>query len=113
MLSALRAGRHFTPQENSWYSFLLEAESTSVWLEGLGQLEKSNGLIGVRSRDLPARSKVPQPTTLPLLTYLLFTTHLRLNTDSETTRNTQFHRAANIPAHISATVAVYLRHAQW
>jgi hypothetical protein len=27
-LSALRAGGFFTPQENSWYSFLLEAEST-------------------------------------------------------------------------------------
>jgi hypothetical protein len=28
-LSALRAGNTFTPQEDSWYSFLLEAESTS------------------------------------------------------------------------------------
>jgi hypothetical protein len=35
-LSALRASRPpFTPQEDSWYSFLLEAESTP----GLGQLK--------------------------------------------------------------------------
>jgi hypothetical protein len=34
----------FTPQEDSWYSFLLEAESTPraiKRLEGLGQLKKS------------------------------------------------------------------------
>jgi hypothetical protein len=31
----------FTPQEDSWYSFLLEAESIPiVQLEGLGQLKK-------------------------------------------------------------------------
>jgi hypothetical protein len=31
----------FTPQEDSWYSFMLEAESTSglEQLEGLGQLK--------------------------------------------------------------------------
>jgi hypothetical protein len=39
-LLALRAGRPL-PQEDSWYSFLLEAELTSVWLEGLGQLKNS------------------------------------------------------------------------
>jgi hypothetical protein len=35
---------HFIPQEDSWYSFLLEAELTPtaiVWLEGFGQLKKS------------------------------------------------------------------------
>jgi hypothetical protein len=36
-----------------------------VRLEGLGQLKKSNDLIGYRTRDLPACSIVPQPTTLP------------------------------------------------
>jgi hypothetical protein len=36
-----------------------------VRLEGLGQLEKSNNLIGDRTRDLPACSKVPQTNTLP------------------------------------------------
>jgi hypothetical protein len=34
-------------------------------LEGLGKLKKSNDLIGIRTRDLPACSVVPQPTTLP------------------------------------------------
>jgi hypothetical protein len=35
-----------------------------VRLEELGQLKKSH-LIGTRTRDLPACSIVPQPTTLP------------------------------------------------
>jgi hypothetical protein len=35
-----------------------------VRLEGLGQLKKIH-LIGTRTRDLPACSIVPQPTTLP------------------------------------------------
>jgi hypothetical protein len=34
-----------------------------VRLEGLGQLKKIN-VIGTRTRDLPACSTVPQPTTL-------------------------------------------------
>jgi hypothetical protein len=34
-------------------------------LERLGQLKKSNDLIGNRTRDLPACSIVPQPATLP------------------------------------------------
>jgi hypothetical protein len=34
-------------------------------LERLGQFEKSNELIGNRTRYLPACSIVPQPTTLP------------------------------------------------
>jgi hypothetical protein len=36
-----------------------------VRLEGLSQLKKSNNLIGIRTRDLPACSIVPQPSTLP------------------------------------------------
>jgi hypothetical protein len=35
-----------------------------VRLEGLSQLKKIH-LIGIRSRDLPSCSIVPQPTTLP------------------------------------------------
>jgi hypothetical protein len=34
-------------------------------LEGLGQLKKSNNFMGNQTRDLPACSTVPQPTTLP------------------------------------------------
>jgi hypothetical protein len=35
-----------------------------VWLEGLGKLKKSTS-SGIRSRDLPVCSVVPQPTTPP------------------------------------------------
>jgi hypothetical protein len=38
-----------------------------VRLEGLRQLKISNDLIGNHTRDLPACSVVPQPTTLPSL----------------------------------------------
>jgi hypothetical protein len=53
-------------QEDSWYSFLLEAEWTPGH-SGAGRIrsnEKSKDLIGNRTRDLPACSIVPQPTTL-------------------------------------------------
>jgi hypothetical protein len=33
-------------------------------LEGLYKLKKSNGLIGTRTRDLPACSIAPQPNSL-------------------------------------------------
>jgi hypothetical protein len=36
-----------------------------VLLEGLGKLKKVNDLNGNRTRNLPACSTVPQPTTLP------------------------------------------------
>jgi hypothetical protein len=36
-----------------------------VQLEGLGQLKTSTDVIVNRTRDLPACSIVPQPTTLP------------------------------------------------
>jgi hypothetical protein len=36
-----------------------------VRLEGSDQLKNPNGLVGNRTRDLPACSIVPQPTTLP------------------------------------------------
>jgi hypothetical protein len=55
----------FTPQEDSWHSFLLEAERPQ------GQCskdevnwKKSNDLIGKRTHDLLVCSIVPQPTTL-------------------------------------------------
>jgi hypothetical protein len=35
-----------------------------MWLERLGKLKKSHYLLGTRTRDLPACSKEPQPTTL-------------------------------------------------
>jgi hypothetical protein len=36
-----------------------------VRLERLGQLKNANDLIGNRTRDFPACSIMPQPTTLP------------------------------------------------
>jgi hypothetical protein len=62
-LSAFRAGCPFIPQEDSWYPFLLEAESTlraMVQLEGLGQLKNPMTSSGLDS----AYSVVPQPTVL-------------------------------------------------
>jgi hypothetical protein len=57
----------FTPQEDSWYSSLLEDELTPGPLCGWKDIsiEKSNYLIRIRNRDLPACSIMPQPTTLP------------------------------------------------
>jgi hypothetical protein len=45
----------FTPQEDSWYTFLLEAESTPraiVRLEGLGQLKTQMTSSGIESATL-------------------------------------------------------------
>jgi hypothetical protein len=50
----------FTTQENSWYSILLEAQSTIVWLEGRGKLKKVNELIGTGIRYLLTCSILPQ-----------------------------------------------------
>jgi hypothetical protein len=57
----------FTPKENSWYSFLLEADSTPGRnaAKRIRSIENSNDLFGNRTRDLPARIIVPQPSTLP------------------------------------------------
>jgi hypothetical protein len=59
-LLALRAGRTFTPQEDSWYSFLLEAESTQGYTAAgsVRLIEKSNDLVVNRNRDLSACSIV-------------------------------------------------------
>jgi hypothetical protein len=56
----------FTTQEDSWYSFLLETDSTpraKMRLEGVGKLKKKFHLIRTRTRDLPVCTLVPQPTS--------------------------------------------------
>jgi hypothetical protein len=61
-LSALRTGRPLPPG-----IFLVEAESIPG-LSAVGRIrsiEKSNDLVGNRTRDLPTCSIVPQPTTPP------------------------------------------------
>jgi hypothetical protein len=66
-LSALRASH---PSPPGRYLVLISVRGrvdhrATMWLEGLVQLiEKSSGLIGNRTRNLPACSIVPQPATL-------------------------------------------------
>jgi hypothetical protein len=52
----------------SWYSFLLETEST-LGTEGIMSMKNSSDTIGNRTRDLPIFSAVPQPTALPRAPY--------------------------------------------
>ena len=53
------------PRKYSWYSFLLEAESTAGPQCGrkdyVNEKKKSNDTIGNRARDLPACSAMPHP----------------------------------------------------
>jgi hypothetical protein len=42
-----------------------------VRLEWLGQLKKFNDIIGIRTRDFPACSILPQPTTLPRVPFFM------------------------------------------
>jgi hypothetical protein len=71
-LSALHAGRPLPP---GIFLVLISVKGcvdprAIMQLEGLGQLKKSNDLIGNRTRDLPACSIVPQPTMLLRAPYL-------------------------------------------
>jgi hypothetical protein len=56
-------------------------------LEGLGKLKRSH-LIGTQSRDLPACSIVPQPTTLPRAPQLIRSMRVR---DKNGNRNFRGH----------------------
>jgi hypothetical protein len=61
-LSALRTGKY------SWYSFLLEAESTPGGHSAAGRImsmKNFSDTIGNGTRDLPTCSAVPQPTAPP------------------------------------------------
>ena len=66
-LSALWTGLLY-PRKYSWYSVLLEAESTpGPWCDRKDYInETANDTIGNRTRDLPTCSSVPQPTAPPL-----------------------------------------------
>jgi hypothetical protein len=70
-LSALRTG-HLYPRKYSWYSFLLEAESSpGPWCGQKDYVnENSNDTIRNRNHDLPTCSVVLQPTALLLQQYL-------------------------------------------
>jgi hypothetical protein len=72
-LSVLRAGRNLPPGR---FLVLISVrdlvDSRAILrLDGLGKLKKSNYLIGNRTRDFPACSIVPKPTTLPPHVHLL------------------------------------------
>jgi hypothetical protein len=71
-LSALRTGCLY-PRKFPWYSCLLEPESTpgSCTAGRIMSMKNSSDTIGNRTRDLPARSAVPQPTTPPRAPQLL------------------------------------------
>jgi len=65
-LSALRTGRlNPPPRKYSWYSFLLEAESTPGPQCGRKDYVNVSNTIGNWTRDLPTCSAVPQPTAPP------------------------------------------------
>jgi hypothetical protein len=67
-------------KEDSWYSLLLEAESTQGHSAAgkIRPIEKSSDIIGTRTRDLPACSIVPQPTTLPRAPIYINSLHMSL-----------------------------------
>jgi hypothetical protein len=67
-MSALRAGRlPFTPRKGPGINicYMLSRTQSHNAAERIRSVEKFNDFIGNRSRDLPACSIVPQPTTLP------------------------------------------------
>jgi hypothetical protein len=66
-LSDLRAGRRLSPTKipGTYFSYRLSRPQGHSAAGRIRLIEKSNYLIGNRTRDLPACSIVPQPTTLP------------------------------------------------
>jgi hypothetical protein len=81
----------FTPEEDSWYSFLLGAESPqgSSMAGRIRSIKESSNLIGNQTCNLLAYNKVPQPSTFPrapLRWYSLKKSHcLSYNTLTTTT----------------------------
>jgi hypothetical protein len=59
-LSALRSGHLFYPHEDSWYSFMLEAESTPGHSAAgmIRSIEKSNDLIRNRVKCEKVKSSL-------------------------------------------------------
>jgi hypothetical protein len=71
-LSALRAGRSLPPRKfpGTHFCYRLSRPHGHSAAGRIRSIEKCNDLIGIRKRDLPARSIVPQPTTLPCASVL-------------------------------------------
>jgi hypothetical protein len=76
-LSALRAVRAlllrnvYFSASDTYFCWRLSKPLALVRLEGLVKLKKYSDVIGFRTRNLPACSTVPQPTTLPPAALLL------------------------------------------
>jgi hypothetical protein len=88
-LSVLSAGRLYPPGK---FHVLISVRGwveprAIVRLEWVRSIEKSNDLIGIRIRDLPACSIVPQPTTLPCASRMTATLQIN-NRVNETLRIT-------------------------
>ena len=69
----------FTPRKHSWYSLLLETESTPGHSAAgrIMSMKYSNDTIGNRTCDLPACSAVPQPTAPPAAChFILYVVHI-------------------------------------
>jgi hypothetical protein len=64
VMSALCRGRALLPRNIFWCSFLLEIESTTMHLEGLGTLKQFRD-IGKWIPELAVLILLPDPTTLP------------------------------------------------
>jgi hypothetical protein len=64
-LTSTLLSRHFFSLSDVHLCWRRSKSQDLVRLEMLGKLKKFNHLIGSRTRDLPACSILPQPTTLP------------------------------------------------
>jgi hypothetical protein len=72
-LSALRADRPLPPRKilGTHFCHRLSRPQGHSAVGRIRSSEKSSDLIGIRSRDLPACSIVPEPTTLPRAPYFV------------------------------------------
>jgi hypothetical protein len=84
-LSALNTGCLYSHTKDSWYSFLLQADSIpgpSTARKSMS-MKNSNDTIRNRTRNLPACSTVPQPTAIPRATCSTESTEIYLVSKSK------------------------------
>jgi hypothetical protein len=84
--TALRAGALYPPRKipGTHFSQRLSGPQGHSAAGRIRSIEKSNDLIGIRSRDLPACSIVPQPTTPHYLDFTDYTKQPRDHTHTYT-----------------------------
>jgi hypothetical protein len=73
-LSAPRPGRPLPPRKipGTHFRQMLSGPQGHNSAGTIRPIEKPNDLIGIRTRDLPACSVVPQQATLPRAPYLIY-----------------------------------------